>query len=110
MRANLASAELSVAIVASRHGITPRYLHMLFEGEGSTFSQFVLGERLDLARGMLGDPRHDHQSIAAIAYAAGFGDLSYFNRAFRSRFYAMPRESRKQASCGFIGRLREQAT
>ena len=50
VRANLASAELSVSIVARRQGITPRYLHMLFEDEGSTFSQFVLGERLDLAR------------------------------------------------------------
>ena len=99
VRANLASAELSVAIVARRQGITPRYLHMLFEDEGSTFSRFLLGERLDLACRMLGDPRHDCQSIAAVAYAAGFGDLSYFNRTFRSRYHATPREIRKQAGC-----------
>ena len=99
VRASLANAELSVAIVARRQGITPRYLHMLFEDEGSTFSQFLLGERLDLACRMLGDPRHDCQSIAAVAYAAGFGDLSYFNRTFRSRYHATPREIRMQAGC-----------
>jgi AraC-like DNA-binding protein len=95
VRANLASADLSVAAVAGRQGITPRYLHLLFEDEGTTFSQFVLDQRLELVRHELADPRADHRSIAAIAYAAGFGDLSYFNRAFRNSFGMTPREARK---------------
>jgi AraC-like DNA-binding protein len=106
VRANLASADLSVATVAHRQGITPRYLHMLFEDEGTTFSRFVLAERLAAAHWLLVDARHDHQTIAAIAYESGFGDLSYFNRAFRRRFGMTPGEARMES--GGIGRAAGQ--
>jgi AraC-like DNA-binding protein len=39
---------------------------------------------------MLSDPRHAGFTISAIAYAAGFGDLSYFNRALRCRYGGSP--------------------
>jgi AraC-like DNA-binding protein len=110
IRANLASADLCIGAVARRQGVTPRYVHMLFEGEGTTFSRFVLGERLDATRHMLSDARHDHQSIAAIAYSAGYGDLSYFNRAFRSRFGATPSEVRKEGSFAPYERRASAAT
>ncbi|WP_119301426.1 helix-turn-helix transcriptional regulator [Dongia deserti] len=83
-----------MAAVAKRQGISPRYLHMLFECEGTSFSQFVLGERLAAARRLLTDPRQDHRTVTEIAYAVGFGDLSYFNHAFRRRYGATPREMR----------------
>jgi AraC-like DNA-binding protein len=44
------------------------------------------------------DPRHAHQSIGAIAYASGFGDLSHFNHAFRRRYGATPSEVRREQS------------
>jgi AraC-like DNA-binding protein len=73
---------------------------MLFESEGTTFSQFALAERLACAHRLLLDPRHAHQSIGAIAYASGFGDLSHFNHAFRRRYGATPSEVRReQAEC-----------
>ena len=93
--ANLATHDLSVTAVALRQRVTPRYIHMLFEGEGTTFSQFVLAERLACAHRMLSDPRHAHQSIGTIAYANGFGDLSHFNHAFRRRYGATPTEVRR---------------
>jgi AraC-like DNA-binding protein len=94
--ANLQSRDLSVTTVAKRHGITPRYLHMLFEAEGTSFSQFVLRRRLALARSMLADSRHDHLTITEVAYAAGFGDLSHFNHTFRRHYGATPRDLRKE--------------
>ena len=94
--ANLGSRDLSVITVAKRQGITPRYLHMLFEAEGTSFSQFVLEQRLASAHDMLADWRFDHLTITAVAYAAGFGDLSYFNHSFRGRYGATPREVRKE--------------
>ncbi len=94
--ANLTTRDLSIAMVALRQRVTPRYVHMLFENEGTTFSQFVLGERLACARRMLLDPRHAHQSIGAIAYTSGFGDLSHFNHAFRRRYGATPSEVRRE--------------
>src|SRR5439155_12305429 len=69
--ANLGSRDLSVTTVAKRQGITPRYLHMLFEAEGTSFSQFVLKQRLALVHNMLADWRFDHLTITAVAYAAG---------------------------------------
>lgn len=50
----------------------------------------MMTQRLARAHRMLGDPRHARRSITAIAYEAGFNDLSYFNRAFRRRYDATP--------------------
>jgi AraC-like DNA-binding protein len=94
--ANLESRDLSVTAVAKRQGVTPRYLQMLFEAEGTTFSQFVLNRRLAFAHTMLTDWRRDHLTITAVALAAGFGDLSHFNHSFRRRYGATPRDVRKQ--------------
>ncbi|MGH8717980.1 MAG: helix-turn-helix domain-containing protein [Burkholderiales bacterium] len=91
---NLGSVELTVTAVALRQRVTPRYIHMLFETEGVTFSEFVLGERLMSTHRMLCDPRFAGLSVSAIAFGAGFGDLSYFNRTFRRRFRATPSELR----------------
>jgi AraC-like DNA-binding protein len=74
--------------------LSPRYIHMLFEGEGTTFSTFVREQRLLHARNMLRSPRYGGQAISSIAFAAGFGDLSHFNRSFRRRFGASPTELR----------------
>jgi AraC-like DNA-binding protein len=43
---------------------------------------------------MLTDPRHADLTIGAIAYTAGFGDLSTFNREFRRHFGATPSDVR----------------
>ncbi|CAN1724209.1 AraC family transcriptional regulator, positive regulator of tynA and feaB [Hyphomicrobium sp. 1Nfss2.1] len=94
IQGNLASPSLSAAIVAVEQGVTPRYIHMLFEAEGVTFSQYVLDQRLTRAHRMLSDPRYAAQSISAVALAMGFGDLSYFNRTFRRRFGMTPSDVR----------------
>ena len=95
--ANLANPDLSIAAVAARHGVTPRYVGMLFESEGSSFTDFVLEQRLYRAHRTIADPRHADRMISAIAFAAGFGDLSYFNRTFRRRFGMTPSDLRARA-------------
>jgi hypothetical protein len=42
----LCSRELTIVAVAERHRVTARYVRKLFEGEGMTFSEFVLVHRL----------------------------------------------------------------
>ena len=69
-----------------RQGVSDSYIRKLFEGEETSFSQFVLGRRLTRANRMLTDRRWADRSIAWIAFEVGFGDLSYFNRTFK-RFY-----------------------
>ena len=92
--ANLGDATLSIATVAQRHGVSARYVAMLFDGSGTTFTSFVLEQRLARARGMLADRRHAHQTISAIAAGCGFTDVSYFNRSFRRAFGATPSDIR----------------
>jgi AraC-like DNA-binding protein len=94
---NLARPDLSASGIAARHGITRRYVDMLFEAEGVTFSEFVVEQRLARAHRMLSDPRFAHRSINAIALDVGFSDLSYFNRTFRRRYGATPSDVREAA-------------
>jgi AraC-like DNA-binding protein len=91
---NLGRADLAVAAVAQRHRLTPRHLHRLFEAEGLTYSEFVLGLRPARAHRMLNDPRYSAWTIKAIAFEFGFGDRSYFNRAFRRRYGVSPSDLR----------------
>jgi AraC-like DNA-binding protein len=89
--------DLSTELIAARHGISPRYVRKLFEQAGSSFSTFVLTERVVKARRMLIDRRYAHLNIAQIAHESGFGDISYFNRAFRRHFGATPSDVREAA-------------
>lgn len=92
--AQLDRLDLSARTVALALGISPRYVHRLLQEEALTFTDYVLGLRLDRCFAMLHDPRHCRQAIGAIALASGFNDISYFNRSFRSRFGKTPREAR----------------
>ena len=95
--AYLGDCNLTAAAVAQRQRVTPRYVHKLFEQEGLVFSRFVLGQRLARAYRMLTDVRHAQRSISSVAFEVGFGDLSYFNRAFRQCYDATPSEVRRLA-------------
>lgn len=92
--ARLGDSDLSVSSVAIRLGITPRYVAKLFEHEGTTFTAFVLEQRLRHARGLLEDRSRAELSISAIALASGFGDISYFNRCFRRRYGMTPSDAK----------------
>lgn len=92
--ANIGRSDLSVVAVAGHHGLTERYVQRLFEAEGTTFTHHVLEARLSSAFESLADPRKREKSIGALAGECGFGDVSYFNRAFRRRFGATPRDVR----------------
>jgi AraC-like DNA-binding protein len=89
--------ELSLGEVAARHGVSPRYVGMLFEDEGTSMTEFVREERLKRARAILLNPIHSARRIAEVAYEVGFNDLSYFNRTFRRRFGHSPSEARELA-------------
>lgn len=94
----LGEAGLTAESIAACHGISPRYIRKLFQDEGTTFTDFVLERRLDLARRFLLHPGQAGSTIAAISHACGFGDLSYFNRTFRRRFGMTPTDLRNGAS------------
>lgn len=90
----LGNPELSLASVAQRNRASPRYVQMLFERSGGTFSEFVLQQRLILAARLLRDPLHRARKISDIAHLAGFNDVSYFHRSFRRRYGRTPLDMR----------------
>jgi AraC-like DNA-binding protein len=94
----LRNPQLSATTVALCLGITTRYVHLLLEESGQTFSEYVLEKRLERVAKSLREPRRAGQKIADIAYEAGFIDLSHFNRSFRRRFGETPTAMRTQAT------------
>jgi transcriptional regulator GlxA family with amidase domain len=89
--------DLTVAALAARHRCTRRFIQRLFESEGTSFTDYVLTQRLACAHRLLTDPCRDGDKISTIALDAGFGDLSYFNRVFRERFGDTPSGIREYA-------------
>jgi len=97
---HLTEARLSVHTVAARHKISPRYVQRLFDEIGSTFTEYVMEQRLERAHRLLTDPQLCDRTLTAIAFAAGFNDLSHFQRRFRQRYGAPPSELRAAARTG----------
>jgi AraC-like DNA-binding protein len=94
---NLAG-DVTTAALSARHRLSPRYIRRLFEGENTSLSRFVLGQRLTCVNRMLVDPRYADRTITDIALVVGFGDISTFNREFRRRFGVTPSDMRHGAA------------
>ena len=79
-----------LSVVAAMEGMSLRTLNRLFQSVGTTPRKWVQEQRLrgvaeDLCRvNLLAIP------ITEIAFSWGFNDLSYFNRAFKTRFGVSP--------------------
>jgi AraC-like DNA-binding protein len=93
--ASLSQVRLSARTIARRHGLSERYVHLLFEQTGMSFSRFVNEERLKRAMAMLLDPACAEMKVGEIAFAVGFGELTTFNRAFRRRYGDTPSAVRR---------------
>jgi len=76
--------------VAGTVGLSRRYVQELLEETGKSFTEHLVEHRLQRAFVMLTDRRYLHLAIIDVAFAAGFGDVSHFNRVFRRRFGETP--------------------
>jgi AraC-like DNA-binding protein len=85
---------LSLDWLARRLGVSSRTLQMDFNRVGATVTGLIRMRRLLLARDRLLEMRHNAReaTISRVAYAAGFNDISYFNRSFKEAFQRSPRE------------------
>jgi len=91
---HLTEARLSVHTVAARHKVSARYVQRLFDECGSTFTEYVMEQRLERAHRLLSDPQLCERTLTAIAFAVGFNDLSHFQRSFRRRYGRPPSDLR----------------
>ncbi|MGQ0502663.1 MAG: helix-turn-helix domain-containing protein [Panacagrimonas sp.] len=83
---------LSVPSVAAKFRVSARYVHAVFAERQRTFSQTVLERRLETAaRALTESP----SPVTTVALECGFGDPSYFGRAFHRRYGCSPREWRR---------------
>lgn len=97
---NIRRPDLSIRHVAALHGFSERYVQRLFEARGTTFSAFVLRQRMCRAYALLTDPRFAAVAIGVISYEAGFMDLAQFSRAFRKHFGFTPSDARRRGRAG----------
>lgn len=89
------SEELSRETVSKHVFLHPDYLDRLFKKEvGTSVTEYMVTERLSLARDLL---LKTNLSIGSIAAQAGYSNLAHFSRRFKKLFGASPLDYRKQA-------------
>ncbi|WP_405885139.1 helix-turn-helix domain-containing protein [Streptomyces sp. NBC_01136] len=93
---------LSPQDIADRHGISLRYLHQLFQRQGTTVNSWVRASRLESAREELARPDAARRAVAAVAARWGFASPAHFSRVFREAYGMSPvqwRRSSRVARC-----------
>ncbi|MFB6877471.1 helix-turn-helix domain-containing protein [Streptomyces sp. NPDC056323] len=89
-QARLQDPGLTPQDIADQHGISLRYLHRLFQLQGTTVNAWVRTRRLESAREDLTRAGAAHRSIAALAARWGFANPSHFSRTFREAYGMSP--------------------
>jgi AraC-like DNA-binding protein len=96
IKTGFANPEFSSGGVARKLGVTSRYVQDLLHETGMSFTERVTEMRLQRVRQTLEAVGKSGLTITEAAYAAGFNDISYFNRCFRRRFGTSPTQFRGQ--------------
>ncbi|GHB65639.1 hypothetical protein GCM10010377_65540 [Streptomyces viridiviolaceus] len=91
---NLADADMSPEAIARAHHISVRYLHKLFQADGTTVGSWIRQRRLDACRM---DLRRRRRTVAAVAQHWGFTSPSHFSRVFRQTYGITPKEWQESA-------------
>jgi AraC-like DNA-binding protein len=87
--------DLTVAAIACRQQVSPRYFQRLMEATGIPFTARVNELRLARAFALLTEA-HECR-ISDVALQSGFSDISHFNRSFRARFGDTPSGARAKS-------------
>ncbi len=90
--------ELGAATLAARFRCSERYVHRLFATTGRSVGERLNEKRIAACTRKLLDRNSAHETIAEIAFAAGFRDISHFNRLFKRCNGLAPREFRRAAA------------
>ncbi len=98
IEANLGDPDLDPVRIARASFISTRYLHKLFEAEGTSVCTWIRTSRLERCRRDLLDPALVHQSIISIATRWGIPGPQHFSRLFRSAYGCSPSDVRRAAA------------
>lgn len=97
IEANLGDPHLDPELIARASFISTRYLHKLFESEGTSVCQWIRRSRLERCHSDLGDPALGHETIVAIASRWGLPGAQHFSRVFRAAYGCSPNQFRREA-------------
>ena len=101
IRLHLENQDLTPRTVADGNRISLRYLHGIFEGEGTTVNQYLILQRLQLAQRVLGRPSSSKRKITDVANSCGFQSATHFSRRFKEAFGMTPEEFRESSVHAF---------
>ncbi|WP_460775801.1 AraC-like ligand-binding domain-containing protein [Microbacterium sp. GXF7504] len=87
---HLGDPDLTPGSIAAAHFISVRYLHTLFQGEGTTVASYIRQLRLERCRADLADPRLADLTVTTIAARWSFSDAPHFSRLFKAAFGQTP--------------------
>jgi AraC-like DNA-binding protein len=94
---NLGDPDLDPQRIARANFISTRYLHKLFESEGTSVCGWIRASRLERCRRDLLDPALGHLTILAIASRWGLPGPQHFSRLFRAAHGCSPSELRRRS-------------
>lgn len=90
---NYGDPNMSINMVSNHLHISPSYMSLIFKKEtGATFSDYIVGVRLEAAKEFL---KNTNLKTAEIAEKIGYSDPHYFSYFFKKNFGMSPREYRK---------------
>jgi len=81
---------LSVASTAVALKCSGRSIHHICSGQGTTFGQMLIANRLEAAARMLLTDARSGKRVSEVAYGAGFSDISHFSKVFKKRYGKTP--------------------
>lgn len=94
---HLGQATLDPHTIARANHVSLRYLHALFQEQGTTVSTWVRQRRLEACRRDVTDPALAAMPVAAVAARWGFIDAAHFSRAFKAEYGCPPSAMRRNA-------------
>ncbi len=94
IESNLSNAALDSAMVARHCGVSIRYLQRAFADGAQSLGAYIRETRLQRCHMALKNPALRNRPIFDIAMMWGFHDPSYFNRAYKKQFGAVPGKAR----------------
>lgn len=97
MEEYLTDPHLCARTIAAAHHISTRYLHKLFQSQGTTINAWIRDRRLAACKRELTDPRCGHRSIGAIGARWNLAPASYFSRVFKETYGWTPSQVRAMA-------------
>jgi AraC-like DNA-binding protein len=103
IEANLGNPDLGPEEIARASFISTRYLHKLFESEGTSVCRWIRSARLERCRRDLADPALRGRTILEVASRWGLTGPQHFSRLFRAAYGCSPSDYRRGAGAEGAG-------